>query len=164
MHQTKPVRPNYSGTQEEKTAADQAFLYQGFQQVPQRQKDSFRQLYHDQEQFSPWQAAEEKLFSDPEAFGEHAPTARQREQMMGAIDRDNEAYKRTGRAIDFLTTPPEQKRLYEFGNSQHAQRYRNMLSSLNRRPFNTDQAPNWMAEQGPPPQELPNVDRYGNTL
>ena len=153
MHQSKPVRPNYLGNHDEKTAADQAFLYQGFQQIPQTQKDSFRQLYHDQEQFSPWQAAEEKLYSDPEAFGEHAPTAGQREQMLSHIDRADEAYKRTGRAIDWLTTPPEQKRLYEFGNNQHAQRYRNMMTSLNRGIFNTDHAPNWMSVSEPPPAE-----------
>ena len=40
-------------------------------------------------------------FLDPEAFGEHAPTTAQREQMMGTIDRDDAAYKQTGRAIDF---------------------------------------------------------------
>ncbi len=147
-HYPNPDKPDYMGTGSEKRAAEQAFLYQGFQRVPQMQKDSFRQLYHDQEQFSPWQAAEQKLFSDPEAFGEHAPTKRQREQMMETIDRDDAAYKQAGRAIDFLTTPPEQKRLYEFGDSEHAQRYRNMLNSLQSEIRNPDYAPNWLPAVG----------------
>ena len=161
-HYPNRDRPDYRGTAPEKRAADQAFLYQGFQRVPQMQKDSFRQLYHDQEQFSPWQAAEQKLFSDPEAFGEHAPTKRQREQMMGTIDRDDAAYKQTGRAIDFLTTPPEQKRLFEFGNNAHAQRYRNMLNSLQSEIRHPNSTTNWLPPVGetdfPTPQELPNVD------
>ena len=147
-HYPRRDKPDYMGTGPEKRAADQAFLYQGFQRVPQMQKDSFRQLYHDQEQFSPWQAAEQKLFSDPEAFGEHAPTKRQREQMMGTIDRDDAAYKQTGRAIDFLTTPPEQKRLYEFGGSEHAQRYRNMLNSLQSEIRNPNKTSNWLPPVG----------------
>jgi hypothetical protein len=161
-HYPNRDRPNYRGTGPEKRAAEQAFLYQGFQRVPQMQKDSFRQLYHDQEQFSPWQAAEQKLFSDPEAFGEHAPTPAQRKQMMGTIDRDDAAYKQTGRAIDFLTTPPEQKRLYEFGDSEHARRYRNMLNSLQSEIRNPDYTSNWLppVEQTdfPTPQEPPSVD------
>lgn len=147
-HYPRRDKPDYMGTGPEKRAADQAFLYQGFQRVPQMQKDSFRQLYHDQEQFSPWQAAEQKLFSDPEAFGEHAPTKRQREQIMGTIDRDDAAYKQAGRAIDFLTTPPEQKRLYEFGGSEHAQRYRNMLNSLQSEIKNPNYTPNWLPPEG----------------
>ena len=163
-HYPNRDRPDYMGTGPEKRAAEQAFLYQGFQRVPQMQKDSFRQLYHDQEQFSPWQAAEQKLFSDPEAFGEHAPTTAQREQMMGTIDRDDAAYKQTGRAIDFLTTPSEQKRLFEFGDNEHARRYRNMLNSLQSEIRNPDYTPNWLPPVGktdfptPTPQELPSVD------
>ena len=147
-HYPRRDKPDYMGTGPEKRAADQAFLYQGFQRVPQMQKDSFRQLYHDQEQFSPWQAAEQKLFSDPEAFGEHAPTTAQREQIMRTIDRDDAAYKQAGRAIDFLTTPPEQKRLYEFGGSEHAQRYRNMLNSLQSEIRNPNKTSNWLPPVG----------------
>ena len=147
QHYPKRDRPDYAGNQAQRTAADQAFLYQGFQKVPQMQKDSFRQLYHDQEQFSPWQAAEQKLFSDPEAFGEHAPTTPQREQMMSYIDRDDAAYKQAGRAIDFLTTPPEQKRLYEFGDSEHARRYRNMLQSLQSKINNPSKSHNWIPQR-----------------
>ena len=67
---------------------------------------------------------------------------------MGTIDRDDAAYKQAGRAIDFLTTPPEQKRLYEFGGSEHAQRYRNMLNSLQSEIKNPNYTPNWLPPEG----------------
>ena len=105
-------------------------LAQQFKQVDPMQLDSFTQLYHDREQFKPWNEMEEKLFLDPQSFGQYTPNTTQYRQLREAIDRDNQNYKDTGAALNWLNTPPEQKRLFEFGDNPHAQRYRNMLASL----------------------------------
>ena len=105
-------------------------LAQQFKQVYPKQLDSFTQLYHDKEQFKPWDEMEERLFLDPQSFGEYTPNTTQYRQLREAIDRDNQRYKDTGAALNWLNTPPEQKRLFEFGDNAHARRYRNMLDSL----------------------------------
>lgn len=106
-------------------------LFEGFQNVEPMQFNSFNQLYHDKEQFKPWDAAEEKLFNNPESYGSNAPNSNQTSQLTQHIDADNADYKNTGAALDWMNTPPEQKRLFEFGDDAHAKRYRNMLHSLN---------------------------------
>jgi GNAT superfamily N-acetyltransferase len=106
-------------------------LAQQFKQVDPMQLDSFTQLYHDREQFKPWDAVEEKLFSDPQSFGQYTPNTTQYRQLRETIDKDNQRYKDMGAALNWMNTPPEQKRLFEFGDNAHARRYRNMLASLN---------------------------------
>lgn len=106
-------------------------LAQQFKQISPMQLDSFNQLYHDREQFKPWNEMEEKLFLDPQSFGEYTPNTTQYRQLREAIDKDNQRYKDMGAALDWMNTPSEQKRLFEFGDDAHAQRYRNMLASLN---------------------------------
>jgi GNAT superfamily N-acetyltransferase len=106
-------------------------LAQRFKEVDPMQLDSFTQLYHDREQFKPWDAVEEQLFSDPQSFGQYAPNERQMQQLTEHMDKDNQRYKNVGAALDWMNTPPEQKRLFEFGDDAHARRYRNMLASLN---------------------------------
>lgn len=105
-------------------------LAQQFKQVDPMQLDSFTQLYHDREQFKPWDKMEEKLFLDPQSFGEYTPNITQYGQLRETIDRDNQRYKDMGAALNWLNTPPEQRRLFEFGDDAHARRYRNMLASL----------------------------------
>ena len=105
-------------------------LAQQFKQVDPMQLDSFTQLYHDREQFKPWYEMEQKLFLDPQSFGQYTPNTTQYRQLREAIDRDNQRYKDTGAALSWMNTPPEQKRLFEFGDNAHARRYRNMLASL----------------------------------
>lgn len=107
-------------------------LYQDFKDVDPMQLDSFTQLYHDQEQFKPWDAAEQKLLDNPSAFGEYEPNPTQREQLEMAIGQGRDNYRAAGNALQWMNTPPEQKRLYEFGDDEHARRYRFMLDSLNR--------------------------------
>jgi hypothetical protein len=53
------------------------------------------------------------------------------QQLTEHMDKDNQRYKNVGAALDWMNTPPEQKRLFEFGDDAHARRYRNMLASLN---------------------------------
>tara|TARA_R100001079_G_scaffold110943_1_gene88491 strand:+ start:1578 stop:3164 length:1587 start_codon:yes stop_codon:yes gene_type:complete len=105
-------------------------LAQQFKQVDPMQLDSFTQLYHDKEQFKPWDEMEEKLFLDPQSFGQYTPNITQYGQLRRTIDRDNQYYKNMGAALNWLNTPPEQRRLFEFGDDAHARRYRNMLASL----------------------------------
>ena len=105
-------------------------LAQQFKQVNPMQLDSFTQLYHDREQFKPWDEMEEKLFLDPQSFGQYTPNTTQYRQLRETIDRDNQNYKNMGAALNWLNTPPEQRRLFEFGDDAHARRYRNMLDSL----------------------------------
>lgn len=106
-------------------------LAQRFKQIPPMQLDSFTQLYHDREQFKPWNEMEERLFLDPQSFGQYAPNEAQMQQLTQHMDKDNAEYKNVGAALDWMNTPPEQKRLFEFGDNAHARRYRNMLASLN---------------------------------
>jgi len=120
---------NYGGTERREYKNNK--LYQGFQNVDPMQFNSFNQLYHDKEQFKPWDAVEEKLFSDPQSFGQYAPNSNQMQQLTQHMDKDNANYKNVGAALDWMNTPPEQKRLFEFGDDTHARRYRNMLASLN---------------------------------
>lgn len=108
------------------------WLYRGFKNVPPMQLDSFTQLYHDQEQFKPWDAAEQKLLDDPSAFGEYEPNPTQREQLENVIAAGRGNYRAAGNALQWMNTPPEQKRLYEFGDNEHARRYRYMLNTLNK--------------------------------
>lgn len=110
---------------------DYSRIAQQFKQVEPMQLDSFTQLYHDREQFKPWDEMEEKLFLDPQSFGQFTPNTTQYRQLREAIDKDNQNYKNMGAALTWMNTPPEQKRLFEFGDNPHAQRYRNMLASLN---------------------------------
>ena len=105
-------------------------LAQQFKQVDPMQLDSFTQLYHDREQFKPWDEMEEKLFLDPQSFGQYTPNTTQYRQLRETIDKDNQGYKDMGAALNWLNTPPEQRRLFEFGDDLHARRYRNMLASL----------------------------------
>ena len=107
-------------------------LYRGFKEVNPMQLDSFTQLYHDQEQFKPWDAAEQKLLDDPSAFGEYEPNPTQRAQLESRIADRNDGYRAAGNALRWMNTPPEQKRLYEFGDNEHARRYRYMLNTLNK--------------------------------
>lgn len=120
---------NYGSTEQREYKNNK--LYQGFQNVDPMQFNSFNQLYHDREQFKPWDAVEEQLFSDPQSFGQYAPNERQMQQLTEHMDKDNQRYKNVGAALDWMNTPPEQKRLFEFGDDTHARRYRNMLASLN---------------------------------
>lgn len=120
---------NYGSTERQEYKNNK--LYQGFQNVDPMQFNSFNQLYHDKEQFKPWDAVEEKLFSDPQSFGQYAPNSNQMQQLTEHMDKDNQRYKNVGAALDWMNTPPEQKRLFEFGDDAHARRYRNMLASLN---------------------------------
>tara|TARA_R100001591_G_scaffold48813_1_gene59559 strand:+ start:2137 stop:3750 length:1614 start_codon:yes stop_codon:yes gene_type:complete len=121
------LRPSAESMQE----ATNHKLAQRFKQIPPMQFDSFTQLYHDKEQFKPWNEMEEKLFLDPQSFGEYTPNITQYRQLRETIDNDNQRYKDIGAALNWMNTPPEQKRLYEFGDNPHSQRYRNMLYSLN---------------------------------
>ena len=107
-------------------------MYQHFKNVNPMQLDSFTQLYHDQEQFKPWDAAEQKLLDDPSAFGEYEPNPTQREQLENVIAGGRGNYRAAGNALRWMNTPPEQKRLYEFGDNEHARRYRYMLDTLNK--------------------------------
>ena len=107
-------------------------MYQDFKDVNPMQLDSFTQLYHDQEQFKPWEAAEQKLLDDPSAFGEYEPNPVQRAQLESKIAARNAEYRAAGNALRWMNTPPEQKRLYEFGDNEHARRYRYMLDTLNK--------------------------------
>ena len=105
-------------------------LAQGFREVDPIQFTSFNQLYNDQEQFKPWDAVEERLFNDPESFGERAPNETQTDQLTHTIRQDDQRYKDIGNALNWMNTPPEQKRLFEFGDSVHASNYRSMLNEL----------------------------------
>ena len=105
-------------------------LAQGFREVDPIQFTSFNQLYNDQEQFKPWDAVEERLFNDPESFGERAPNETQTDQLTHTIRQDDERYKDIGNALNWMNTPPEQKRLFEFGDNPHASNYRSMLNEL----------------------------------
>ena len=110
--------------------AQHSKLAQGFRQVNPVQFNSFNQLYNDQEQFKPWDAVEEKLFNDPQSFGEHAPTPKQINQLTGHIDFDDQKYRNVGNALNWMNTPPEQKRLFEFGDTEHSRDYRSMINEV----------------------------------
>tara|TARA_R100000353_G_scaffold128249_1_gene91041 strand:+ start:1209 stop:2288 length:1080 start_codon:yes stop_codon:yes gene_type:complete len=126
-------RSPHPGVQHSDSHRQEAYFHelaQQFKQVDPMQLDSFTQLYHDREQFKPWDEIEEKLFLDPQSFGQYTPNTTQYNQLRETIDRDNQYYKNMGAALNWLNTPPEQKRLFEFGDNAHARRYRNMLDSL----------------------------------
>lgn len=105
-------------------------LAQRFGQVNPVQFNSFNQLYNDQEQFKPWDAAEERLFNDSQSFGEHAPTPSQTGQLTDYIDYDDAQYRNVGNALNWMNTPPEQKRLFEFGDTKHSRNYRSMINEV----------------------------------
>ena len=129
---TRHKQPVTAGTHRYGIGATAAHkrLAQGFRQVDPMQFNSFNQLYNDQEQFKPWDAVEERLFNDPESFGEKAPNEKQTKQLTQKIDDDDQRYKNVGNALNWMNTPPEQKRLFEFGDNQHARNYRSMLGEI----------------------------------
>lgn len=129
MYQQSRVPTYNAGAQGEERYNNQVF--QGFKQVDPMQLDNFTQLYLDRNQFKPWNEAEKVLFNNPESFGEKAPSEAQLQQLREKFASDDAQYRDIGAALQFMNTPPEQKRLFEFGDTPHARRYRNMLNSLN---------------------------------
>tara|TARA_R100000734_G_scaffold18418_1_gene15347 strand:+ start:460 stop:1272 length:813 start_codon:yes stop_codon:yes gene_type:complete len=111
--------------------ADDKRVFQDFKQVDPLQFDKFNQAYLNRNQFKPFYEAEKVLFNNPQSFNRNVPNEEQMQELRESFNLDDEQYRNIGSALQFMNTPTEQKRLFEFGNTPHAEAYRDMLSSLN---------------------------------
>lgn len=112
------------------TAGDKR-VFQDFKQVDPLEFDKFNQAYLNRNQFKPFYEAEKVLFNNPQSFNRNVPNEEQMQELREDFNLDDEEYRNIGSALQFMNTPTEQKRLFEFGNTPHAEAYRDMLSSLN---------------------------------
>jgi hypothetical protein len=112
------------------TAGDKR-VFQDFKQVDPLEFDKFNQAYLNRNQFKPFYEAEKVLFNNPQSFNRNVPNEEQMQELREDFNFDDEQYRNIGSALQFMNTPTEQKRLFEFGNTPHAEAYRDMLSSLN---------------------------------
>ncbi len=91
----------------------------------------FNQAFLNRNQFKPFYEAEKVLFNNPQSFSRNVPNEEQLQELREDFNFDVAEYRDIGSALQFMNTPTEQKRLFEFGDTPHAERYREMLSSLN---------------------------------
>jgi|TARA_R100000479_G_scaffold168963_1_gene110334 hypothetical protein len=119
------------GNNEPQITRNDKQVFQDFKQVDPLQFDKFNQAYLNRNQFKPFYEAEKVLFNNPQSFGRNAPNEGQIQQLREDFNLDDAEYRDIGSALQFMNTPTEQKRLFEFGDTPHAERYREMLSSLN---------------------------------
>jgi hypothetical protein len=119
------------GNNEPQITRDDKQVFQDFKQVDPLQFDKFNQAYLNRNQFKPFYEAEKVLFNNPQSFSRNVPNEEQLQELREDFNFDDAEYRDIGSALQFMNTPTEQKRLFEFGDTPHAERYREMLSSLN---------------------------------